>query len=538
MGVPDISPASPTSSGKKSRQILAEHDANELIFAVVGHVGSGPGTVAKSLCEILQSASGGPYDVAIIKASEKIREWAKTNGQEVPSQEKTLKNMRQLQDLGDQMRETDQSAVARALIKEIRLVRARKQNLKEIGDDPVKPDGKKRAYILDSIRHPAEVHLLRSVYGSSFTLIGVVCKESKCLERVRDKYSDAGTEAARQFMSRDAKDTIKHGQRVADALYLSDYFVDNSVDRVQGGKSPKEWIVNEDLNRLVKIITHSNIIRPSISETAMFEAHAAALRSACLSRQVGACLVDANGNVVALGTNEAPKAGGGLYGESLEEEKPDGRCAYADTPQCSNTAEQNSIIGKIIGELRDNFPELKSKPEDSLKTLLRDSPIGSLLEFSRAVHAEMDALLTAGRKGVSTIGTRMWVTTFPCHYCARHIVSAGVDEVQYIEPYQKSKALDLHEDSVTLEHTPDWSPPSEVRKAEDNGKRKNPAKVLFRHFTGVAPNMYRRAFFKDRDLKHDQTGILKIGEAAWGSPWHLKRISYVGIEAELARERV
>lgn len=536
MSVSQSASTSPSSKGRESRQILIEHNANELIFAVVGHVGSGPGMVAEGLREILQSASGGSYDVEIIKASEKIREWAKANGQEVPSQESTLNYVRQLQDLGDQMRKADRSAVARVLIKEIRLVRARKQNIREIGTGPINPDGKKRAYILESIRHPAEVHLLRNVYGASFTLIGVVCKESKCLDRVRDKYSDAGTEAARRFMSRDAKDTKKHGQQVANALYLSDYFVDNSVDRVPGGKSTEEWIVNEDLNRLVKIITHSEIMRPSISETAMFEAHAAALRSACLSRQVGACLVDAKGNVVALGTNEVAKAGGGLYGESFTEEKPDGRCAYSDNPHCSNTAEQNNIIGKIIAELRDNFPELKNKPEDSMKELLRDSPIGSLLEFSRAVHAEMDALLTAGRKGVSTVGTRMWVTTFPCHYCARHIVSAGVDEVQYIEPYQKSKALDLHYDSVTLEHSKDWIPPSEVTK--EAVKKEYAAKVLFRHFTGVAPNMYRRAFFKDRDLKNDKSGIITIGEAAWGSPWHLKRISYVDIEAELARERV
>lgn len=529
MGEPQVLPSSPSPKGKKAKQILVEHGANELIFAVVGHVGSGPGVIANSLREILESPAGGSYDTTIIKASDKIKEWAKANSEPVPSEEKKLDNVRRLQDLGDKMREGDQSAVARTLINEIRLTRARKQKLSEIGDGPVAPDGKKRAYILESIRHPAEVHLLRNVYGASFTLVGVVCEESKCLERVRDKYSDAGTQAAKQFMRRDSKDSIKHGQRVADALHLSDFFVDNSIDRMEAGKSPADWTVNDELNRLVKIITHEEIVRPRISETAMFEAHAAALRSACLSRQVGACLVDAKGNIVALGTNEVPKAGGGLYGESFLEEDFDGRCAYSLSPKCSNTTEQNDMIGKIIKELKETVPELKNKPEDNLKTLLRDSPIGALLEFSRAVHAEMDALLTAGRKGVSTVGTRMWVTTFLCHYCARHIVSAGVDEVQYIEPYQKSKTLDLHNDSVTLEPTKDWTPPSEGKKGKDE-------RVFFHHFTGVAPSMYRRAFSKDRDLKDDNNGLMKIGEVDWGSPWHLRRISYVEIEAVLARE--
>lgn len=82
------------------------------------------------------------------------------------------------------------------------------------------------------------------------------------------------------------------------------------MDRFEPGKSLGEWTVNDNLSRLVKIITHTEIVRPSLSETAMYEAHAAGLRSACLSRQVGACLVDDKGNIVALGTNEVPKAGG------------------------------------------------------------------------------------------------------------------------------------------------------------------------------------------------------------------------------------
>lgn len=536
MGIPKALPSSSFPKGKKAKQILVEHGANELIFAVVGHVGSGPGKIAESLKEILESSPGGSYETSIIKASDKIKEWAQSNGEAIPSKEKKLENVRQLQDLGDKMREKDQSAVARALINEIRQTRARKQKLEKIGDQAVTPDGKKRAYILESIRHPAEVHLLRNVYGASFTLIGVICDEEKCLSRVRDKYSDAGTDAAKKFMSRDAKDSINHGQKVADALLLSDFFIDNSVDRVELGKSPEDWMVNENLSRLVKIITHTHIVRPTISETAMFEAHAAALRSACLSRQVGACLVDAKGNVVAVGTNEVPKAGGGLYGENFDEGEPDERCAFTHTPHCRNTAEQNKIIGKIINDLREAVPELKGKSDDSLRELLRESPIGALLEFSRAVHAEMDALLTAGRKGVSTAGTRMWVTTFPCHYCARHIVSAGVDEVQYIEPYQKSKALDLHDDSVTLEPK-DWIPPSKMNMT-DNKKDEKERKVFFHHFIGVAPSMYRRAFSKDRDLKTNDGGLMKIGDAEWGSPWHLTRVSYVELEAVLAREKV
>ncbi len=114
--------------GQDSRQILIGHEARQLIFAIVGHVGSGLGFIAQSLKVILESSPAGSYDTSIIKASNNIKEWAIANGEELPSAEKTLANVKRLQDLGDKMRETDKSAVARCLIKEIRATRAKKQN--------------------------------------------------------------------------------------------------------------------------------------------------------------------------------------------------------------------------------------------------------------------------------------------------------------------------------------------------------------------------------------------------------------------------
>lgn len=529
MGAPEIVPISRARPGKDAREILAANMANELIFAVVGHVGSGTSEIARNLKEILElpSLPGGPYDTEIIKASDRIREWAKMEGKPTPPNEvTTLEAVKNLQDLGDEMRQQDRSAVARALVQQIRLTRAKKLGIQKVDAGPIRPDGKRRAYILESIRHPAEVHLLRNVYGASFALIGVVCEEGKRLRRIQTKYSDAGTASAQLFMKRDASAPENYGQRVAYAFHLSDFFIDNTVDRFSSESVSNEaWMVNEHLGRLLKIITHSEIVRPTLSETAMFEAHGASMRSACLSRQVGACLVDNNGNVVATGTNEVPKSGGGLYGESFDEGGPDGRCAYyGENQHCRNTAEQNKIISDVIEELCAAVPALKQpQPGANLERLLRESRIGELLEFSRAVHAEMDALLTAARKGVSSVGTRMWVTTFPCHYCARHIVSAGVDEVQFIEPYAKSKALDLHYDAVTID-SENWLPPS-----------KGGEKVLFHPFTGVAPTLYRRAFFKDRELKISSSGNMKIGDPDWGSPWHMARVSYVELEAELVR---
>ena len=90
----------------------------------------------------------------------------------------------------------------------------------------------------------------------------------------------------------------------------------------------------------------------------------------------------------------------------------------------------------------------------------------------------------------------MFVTTFPCHYCARHIVSAGIDEVQYIEPYPKSQAIGLHRDSIEPEKVDYWIPPSKVTGKENPPIRK---KVLF-HLFPAWHHGFMRECFKRIDL--------------------------------------
>lgn len=534
---------------RDSRAAVLEHSANELIFAVVGHVGSGTSEVAKTLDSLLRTAAGGlpAHDVNVFKASDLIAEWAAATGKTVPALvdgKKTLQIVEQFQDLGDSMRRDtgDFAAVARAFAVKVRQRRAERLGLTLKPNEPVSPDGSPRAYILDSIRHPAEVELLRHIYQEAFVLVGVVCEESTRLNRVTTKYPDAGRAKAQDFMRRDAKAIQKHGQRVSDAFHLSDFFLDNTEDRYREDQSANpDWDVPERLSRLVKIIRHAEIVRPTQAETAMHHARAAALRSACLSRQVGAALLDRTGNVIATGCNEVPRAGGGVYGESFDKDDTDDhRCAYRSVeghtkPFCSNTQQQTEIVNTLLDQVS-TVIALGESERANLNSLFRSGAIGALLEFSRAVHAEMDAILSAGRSGSSTVGTRLFVTTFPCHYCARHIVSAGIDEVQYIEPYPKSQALDLHSDSIQVAAAK-WTVPSQfglTRLVTSEVPTRGRPKVLFRPFTGVAPRLYGKAFSKDRELKDDSSGELAVGQPNWGSPWHLRRSSYAQLEAELA----
>jgi hypothetical protein len=178
------------------------------------------------------------YACEILKAREVIVAWASAQGLPVPEGRKDLAKTASMQDLGDRMREEtkDHAAIARGLIEEIRRRRAARCGTQAVPGSPVEPDGARRAYILDSLRHPAEVHLLRRVYGDAFALIGVVCDDKVREKRLSDEFFEfraRGTpETAKQikkFMERDSDDAVKpHGQHVRDAFHEADFFVDNT----------------------------------------------------------------------------------------------------------------------------------------------------------------------------------------------------------------------------------------------------------------------------------------------------------------------
>lgn len=532
------------SSDETAIDVVARSRSRELFFAVVGPVGAGGSRVIESLKRVSEAAG---YKCEIIKASNLIREWAADQKPRVivPS-EKSLATVEKLQDLGDEVRRRDSAAVARHVMREIAKRRAGAQNLEYVRGQAVAPDDIKRVYLIDSIRHPAEVNVLRRTYGNSFALVAVVCEEGERKRRILGKYftipesrQPKNTLRVEEFVKRDADDVSKkHGQHVTEAFFEADFFINNTAH----DSDDIQRLLDEKCSRLVDIISHANVVRPTIEETAMHHAHSARVRSACMSRQVGAALLDGDGTVVATGANEVPAAGGGVYGEAggANNRVHDDRCVFRVERFCSSNREQNRIIDELILAI----PELaKVKDRAGLAANLRRTSVGGLIEFSRAVHAEMDALLSAGREGVSTVGTRLFVTTFPCHYCARHIVSAGVYEVQYIEPYPKSLALTLHDDAIAVDET-SWNPPRRQTMYDDRILNKldsskpetvDLGKVLFHPFVGVAPRLYLRAFEKTWRLKDKQTGNFMMEPPEWGDEWSSLTVGYPELEAALTK---
>ncbi len=113
---------------------------------------------------------------------------------------------------------------------------------------------------------------------------------------------------------------------------------------------------------------------------------------------------------------------------------------------------------------------------------VRSAKFFDVIEFNRAVHAEMSALMSCARNGISTVDAILYCTTFPCHECSRHLIAAGISRVVYVEPYSKSRVLDLHADAVLVEKF--TGPPYAFGAADDGADSKL---VRFEPFVGFAP---------------------------------------------------
>ena len=62
-------------------------------------------------------------------------------------------------------------------------------------------------------------------------------------------------------------------------------------------------------------------------------------------------------------------------------------------------------------------------------------PSGERREVCRYICAEQVAITESAKMGVKLDGSTVYVTTFPCHICAKMLVNCGVKEIVYDKDY-------------------------------------------------------------------------------------------------------
>ncbi|MCG7563801.1 anti-phage dCTP deaminase [Pseudoalteromonas sp. McH1-42] len=456
-------------SYKNSLEAIRSRHSQELVIGLCGAVGAGVKRLKDAVITELKSAN---YHVEHIRLSKLIAQTQKD-----PKSILSLTGFQRynnLQNLGDELRqEHSNTIVAEMGIRRVHLIRNAIFGDGKNSGTAIKVT-KKIAYVIDQIKHHDEVALFQEVYRKNFYLVGLLRTKNQRLQNLKDEgITDRGD--AEKLIERDRSSNDKFGQHVEKAIQMSDYFIRNLDDTSELKKS---------ITRFINLIHGVGNYTPTKDERGMYSAHSASLASACLSRQVGAAIMDEYGKIISTGCNDVPKFGGGLYDS---EAKKDQRCY--NKSGCQNDKHKLQLKGQIEKILSE---EGVAEAEKVASTIFNNSKAKSLIEYSRAIHAEMDAIISLARtSGSSTVDKTLYCTTFPCHNCARHIVAAGIKNVVYIEPYEKSLALDLHNDAICQQ--------------EDNQAKD---KLVLKNFEGVSPNRYAEFFMQKSDRKNSRGDII------------------------------
>ncbi len=242
-----------------------------------------------------------------------------------------------------------------------------------------------RNYVIDSIRHPAEVEVLRA-RTSRFKLLWVNADEAVRLERLRarGRGGDPTTlERLRELEGRELASSDPAAQQLLAVRDLADFTIENdaSLEQLHG--------------RLRELLEqHAFFERPSWDEYFMSIARVVASRSNCVKRKVAA-VITRDLRIISTGYNGTPRG--------------TRNCNEGGCPRCNSFAEG-----------------------------------GTRLEDCLCSHGEENAITQAVYHGVTVQGGTLYTTFSPCLICTKMIINAGLSEVVYNAAYPLGDvALDL-----------------------------------------------------------------------------------------------
>lgn len=328
-----------------TKDILSSTHTEELVIALCGPIGSPLHEVAQKLEEMLAQPFG-YTNCSVIRLSKFINEFVGRASRVVAGG--GARRRHDLISLGNEMRvEFGHGVLAELAVHHIRVDRQLRGRDEASGQFLPR----RECHIIDSIKNQEELELLRTVYREALYVVGVFAPVE---HRTKSMESQglSGPEIA-ELMDRDSGEELAGGQTVAETFPQCDFFL--RMD------SNTETQLRSRVERFLHLILGTKVITPTRAETAMYAAASAAGNSACLSRQVGAAVTDDEGEVLAVGWNDVPKAFGDLYITDLNADPNsdhDQRC-WNHGGKCYNDEEKRLLAEHIIGALDKFIPAEK-----------------------------------------------------------------------------------------------------------------------------------------------------------------------------------
>lgn len=250
-----------------------------------------------------------------------------------------------------------------------------------------------RHYVIDSIRHPAEVEALRGL-GARFRLLWVDAEPARRFERLRARARPGDPETLERLL-------VLEGRERGSADPAMQQL--DAVERLADLRLRNDGTLEALHARVQEVLAASlGFERPSWDAYFLSIAQVVASRSNCVKRHVGA-VIARDRRIVSTGYNGTPR---GVR-----------NCNEGGCPRCNSLAES-----------------------------------GSRLDECLCSHGEENAIIQAAYHGVSVRGGSLYTTFFPCLLCTKLVINAGLAEVVYNASYHldaRAEAL-LAEAGVTV----------------------------------------------------------------------------------------
>jgi dCMP deaminase len=252
--------------------------------------------------------------------------------------------------------------------------------------------GNDRNYVIDSIRNPHEVEVLRQ--RPDFTLVALEADETLRFERTRKRGRENAARNLRQFIdeeSRELDSSNPANQQLHATRAKADFVIHND-----GTLEDLHRRLDELLSPLM-----GRFQRPSWDEYFMDIAKVVATRSNCMKRKVAAIIVK-DRRVISTGYNGTPRGAK--------------NCNEGGCPRCNGMAQSGTALDECL-----------------------------------CCHGEENAITQAAYHGTSLKGATLYTTYAPCLLCTKMIINCGIAEVVYNQDYPlNERALALLEECGVL----------------------------------------------------------------------------------------
>lgn len=300
--------------------------------------------------------------------------------------------------------------------------------------------------VIDSLKNPFEIVFFKERYSAYYTF-SIHSKDEIIKQRLKDlNYTHIDIENIhRKEQNIDIKDKQKgsldsekdfNSQNITECVQRSDIYIDNNND--------KKDTLYRQIFKYLSLIVHPGLITPSNDEIIMQLALTAKLNSGCISRQVGAVVLNSHGSVKSIGWNDVPEGQTPCllrsHNELLNNSTSNIYSRYEKTKFREN--DKFKYIFSIEKQEEEKYNQYKSSDEKGLNDSFCFKTIQNKIDgdknqvYTRSLHAEENAFLQASKFGNSEIlGGQLFTTASPCFLCAKKAYQLGIKRIVYIEAY-------------------------------------------------------------------------------------------------------